>query len=246
MLRKLSVLLFINSDTTFTVRLPQLSKEFQESFPHPEVPPLPRILSLVSMSMSKQTHNHFFASVMDSKKDLITIYNNVVLWMLKRDMLITLHLRIRVIATRELKVRVKAARDLKISRKGPTNRPPLPSYYDFDEAYLPTSSSRKETSFLLESGPRRSSRRVSSVGSGRSEISELNFDEDSLDAADDEENTSNSDSEVDGEDSGWDTTEDHLWPSMIPEPGKATPMQRRWLSAMSEGKQPDIARRFEL
>jgi len=55
-------------------------------------------------------------------------------------------------------------------------------------------------------------------------------------------------------DSGWDTSLeeagevdiDDLSPSIISDPGKATPLERRWLAAMSVGKEPEIERRFEL
>jgi len=43
----------------------------------------------------------------------------------------------------------------------------------------------------------------------------------------------------------WDNRENYLLPTMIHDPGRATPLQRRWLSAMSEGKDASVARRFE-
>ncbi|KAJ3516543.1 hypothetical protein NLJ89_g1047 [Agrocybe chaxingu] len=231
----------------FNVPLPELTVQFQEAFSHPSVPPLPRILATISTSMSRQTDNHFFASVVKSK-ELIPMYHDVVQWMLKRDMLITLHLRIRVVATRELKLRVKSERDLKLSRqygKGHLSRSRLKSSRSTDhEDGQPSTRARGSRIFPGNSptAPLTFSRRVSSNESGRSDISELNFPEDSVLA----EEESDSNSEVDEEDSGWDTTEDHMWPGIINDPGKATPMQRRWLSAMSDGKESDIARRFEL
>ena len=41
----------------------------------------------------------------------------------------------------------------------------------------------------------------------------------------DDDNDSPNDSELDAEDSERDTSEGHLCPSMVSEPGKATPMQ---------------------
>jgi len=196
------------------------------------------------MSMSKQTDNHFFASVMNSKKELIPVYHDVVLWLLKRDLLITLHLRIRVVATRELKIRVKTARDMKLGLKnGVLRRRSTAEEYTFDEEY-PSTASERQTSFFLKSSSKAAqnfARRMSSSHSRQSEISELNFNEYAVD----DDSDSHNDSEPDAEDSGWDTSEDPLCPSMIPEPGKAKPTQRRWLSAMSEGKDPVIARRFD-
>jgi hypothetical protein len=46
-------------------------------------------------------------------------------------------------------------------------------------------------------------------------------------------------------DVGWGSKEDTLWPSMISDPGRATPLQRKWLSAMSEDKEEYITSRFE-
>ena len=41
------------------------------------------------------TENHFFATVVKSK-DLIPLYKDVVVWMLRRDLLVVLHLHIRI------------------------------------------------------------------------------------------------------------------------------------------------------
>lgn len=176
------------------------------------------------------------------------MYHDIVLWMLKRDMLITLHLRIRVVATRELKLRVKDERDRKMGlQSGNGGRFQKKSKSGSENG--DTSATRNASFFLSPRSARKFARRISSNESGKSEISELNFDTDETMQVVEEEEGSDSDednSEVDEEDSGWDTTEDHLWPSMINDPGKATPMQRRWLSAMSEGKEPAIAKRFEL
>ncbi|KAF8150632.1 nitrogen permease regulator of amino acid transport activity 3-domain-containing protein [Crassisporium funariophilum] len=242
----------------FGTPLSQLSAEFQEAFSHPSVPPLPRILATISTSMSKQTDNHFFASVVKSK-ELIPMYHDVVVWMLKRDMLITLHLRIRVVATRDLKMRVKAERKQKLARKfargagarrdgsgSSSGRPADLDIDDLTEEGLSSATTSAGVGLILSPRTARNfARRISSNDSGRSEISELDFREEHLEE-NGAESEGDSNSELDEEDSGWDTTEDHLWPSMINDPGKATPMQRRWLSAMSEGKESSIAKRFEL
>ena len=198
--------------------------------------------------MSKQTDNHFYASVVQSK-EFIPMYHDVVLWMLKRDMLVSLHLRIRLVATSELKARVKDQRNRKIrrnlARRDNALNPQSTSQDDstVNEAGLPLNALSKNPTFFLS---RKTARKFArSRDSDRSAISELDF----RGADETEEDTPgsdvNSNSELDEEDSGWDTTEDHIGPSMINDPGKATPMQRRWLSAMSEGKEFAIARRFE-
>ena len=234
----------------YSRRLAQLTAEFQEAFTHPAIPPLPRILATVSTSMSKQTDNHFFASVVRSK-EFVPMYHDVVLWMLKRDIIVALHLRVRLVATSDLKARVQDERNRKkmrdFTRRDHRSIPRSTSHDDSTvnvEEHSPNTLSKNGTFFLSPKTARRFAR---SRDSDRSGISALDF----RGADEAEEDTpesqvdSNSNSELDDEDSGWDTTEDHVGPSMIDDPGKATPMQRRWLSAMSEGKAFAIARRFE-
>jgi len=174
------------------------------------------------------------------------MYHDVVVWMLKRDMLVTLHLRIRIVATVELKCRIKEQRrEMKIAQKLSKNNPSGKLQAD-SVRDAQSSNGSPRNPFYLVRNPLRFARRISSNESGHSEISELNFqEEDLIDRLDDPGESANSNSEPDENDSGWDTTEDHVGPSMINDPGKATPMQRRWLSAMSEGIEPAIAKRFE-
>ncbi|KIY73207.1 hypothetical protein CYLTODRAFT_342484 [Cylindrobasidium torrendii FP15055 ss-10] len=89
----------------FSASLLDLSEEFDKEFKeqHPEVMSLPKIMSAISTSASQ---SHFFASVVQTK-DNIPLYHDVVVWMLKHELLVTLHLRVRVVATGELKQRVK-------------------------------------------------------------------------------------------------------------------------------------------
>lgn len=188
------------------------------------------------------------------------MYHDVVLWMLKRNMLITLHLRIRIVVTQDLKFRVKNERESYMTQRSALGQTPSSHnssshkgktpILDTDKSSLSTSGSAKyPTFFFSPKTAHQISRRVSSIDSEKSGISELDFD-----AAEQQQLqqprhqvilSDSSNSEIDEDDSGWDTTEDHLWSSVITDPGKATPMQRRWLSAMSEGKDPVIAKRFE-
>jgi len=39
--------------------------------------------------------------------------------------------------------------------------------------------------------------------------------------------------------------DDNHLPSIIEDPGQASPLQRRWIAAMSEGKNQELARRFK-
>lgn len=71
---------------------------------------------MISSSLAKQSDNHFFASVV-KQKELIPLYHDIVVWMLKRDLLVTLHLRIRIIATRELKKRASDSRKAALANR---------------------------------------------------------------------------------------------------------------------------------
>ncbi|KAF8876720.1 nitrogen permease regulator of amino acid transport activity 3-domain-containing protein [Infundibulicybe gibba] len=234
----------------FEQPISELVSEFENEFSHPSIPPLPKILATISASIAKQRENHFFASVVQSK-ELIPMYHDVVLWMLKRDMLITLHLRIRIVATQELKVRVRLARERALSRRtggrGRSGRSGLRQELEFDEMSGSEMSSQGPSGIAwLSLSPRsahRYSRRMSSTESARSLISELIIPETDEEGETDEE-PKGEESTSDIEDDGWDTPEDHLRPSMITDPGMATPLQRRWLTAMSEGKEDHIARRL--
>ncbi|KAF8072057.1 nitrogen permease regulator of amino acid transport activity 3-domain-containing protein [Lyophyllum atratum] len=233
--------------------LSELTAEFESQFDHPSVPALPVILANISSSISKQTDNHFFASVVQNK-DLIPMYHDVVLWMLKRDMLITLHLRVRVVATRKLKLRVRIERENALAKKAGTRDrlrrgllQELRDGADEDDDELdfsppsgtpwlplsPKAAHRHSRRQSNESGKQDNTESQALDGGGTGDTEKRATDEDGSD-------------ELDDPDSGWDTAEDHLRPSMISDPGRATPLQRRWLAAMSEGKDPYIAKRFQL
>ena len=175
------------------------------------------------------------------------MYHDVVLWMLKRDMLITLHLHIRVVATRELKVRVRIEREKALAGKvGGTKDRNLNGLHSES---TPTENDLDETPFdvmwLSPHRARRHSTRHGSKNSGKSDLSELVIKESDGDD-DSSRRLTDEDPETDEDGLGWDVADDHLFPSMINDPGRATPLQRRWLLAMSEGKEPHIARRFQL
>ncbi|KAK7051103.1 Nitrogen permease regulator 3 [Paramarasmius palmivorus] len=214
----------------FDHAVPRLAEDFERDFGAYQLPPLPQILSLISTSSANQSGNHFFASVVQSK-ELIPIYHEVVVWMLKRDMLTTLHLRIRIVATSELKAHVRLtrakARSEKNGRQGRRNE--------------------RDTNRWLNLPPVEDTplQRVHSVDSSHSELSELVLESDGQDESSTGDYVEGMESSDEREDSGWETAEDESIASIISDPGRATPLQRRWLSAMSVGKDPRIVRRFE-
>jgi hypothetical protein len=211
--------------------------------------PLPKILSTISTSTSKQSDNHFFATVVVSK-DLIHVYQDVVLWMLKRDLLITLHLRIRVVATADLKQRVRRSRDMKRASSGKSGSSRGRASFDMGSNPFGHDSDAESTLepmgginwlSLSPKSARRHTRLLPSVDSGTSKNGEITPDNDGEYGFEDEKEVDDSDEA----NVGWGSKDDTLWPSMISDPGRATPLQRKWLSAMSEDKEEYIASRFE-
>lgn len=80
----------------------ELTADFAKTFP--SLPPLPLIFSSLSSSP-----DNFFETVVKSKEK-ITMYQTVIVWLLKRDLLVMLHMRFRLIATPTLKQLVAATR----------------------------------------------------------------------------------------------------------------------------------------
>jgi hypothetical protein len=208
--------------------------------------------------MSKQTENHFYACFVKTK-ELITTFQDVVIWLLKRDLLITLHLRVRVVAPPDLKLRVQLQRERILARKkamlrGQSRRGSRTSRTHDDEL-IPQEIGGLTTfpnSGLpwLTLSPKHGTNRLPSAESNRSGISELVIEEDEDEYYEDDYEgeggqESESDMNDDMNDSSWDAEDDKRSPSIISDPARATPMQRRWLSAISEGKDPYVAKRFE-
>ena len=266
---------------------------------------------------------HFYATVVQSNKSFLPFFHNVVAWMLKRDLLVTLHLHVRVVAT--VVVKQKCRDDMERERaervtkwpgrnarfqtphtgqegggsgslgrrnRGPTlaeevivedeggadektprvseeemgdgdEDPDLvkPSSFEGSPNWfslsprearrrtrrLPSTSSSRALSSEYD-GPYMSRRRSSardhpgSASRGRSRILEDVISENPFYESG-EEDDGGDDDEGDTEDS--EDEDDESVPSIIPDPGRATPRERRWLSKMSEGKSSWIAKRFE-
>jgi hypothetical protein len=168
--------------------------------------------------------------------------------MLKRDMLITLHLRIRVVVTQELKMRVLLARE-QASREDRRQSRLRQELISEDNPDLASDTRTAWVSFSPKSA-RKHTRRLPSADSGdcllSDQVAGIDVDEET---GDEDGDGSEDEDEIEEEREeafvNWDDREIYLWPTMINDPGRATSLQRQWLSAMSEGKDPTIARRFE-
>ncbi|KAI1796991.1 nitrogen permease regulator of amino acid transport activity 3-domain-containing protein [Ganoderma leucocontextum] len=256
----------------FPSKLATLSEEFSKRFALAGVPPLPKLLAMISTATHKPTANHFYATVVHLK-ELIPLYLDVVLWMLKRDLLIRLHLRIRIIATEELKKRVRQSWEQHIARK--RSRPRAHSNSrrrgsvsgrqdrrhggNSDEKTGPdfeTASDSSPVEYWVSLSPKSARKQARQR---LNEEEERDEDEDEGNDEDDEHHDpeKHDDEDVDEEflssstdEAKWaeyykDGAENDNIPFMIGDPARATPLERRWLAGMSEGKDPHIVRRFE-
>ncbi|RPD68440.1 hypothetical protein L226DRAFT_548549 [Lentinus tigrinus ALCF2SS1-7] len=253
----------------FPTPLATLSEEFARTFGQSGVPPLPKLLAMISTATYQQLANHFYATVVRSK-DLIPLYGEVVLWMLKRDLLIRLHLRIRIIATAELKKRVRKGWEEHVMRKRARSRSRsisigrsrargndspergLGRRGGADEKSGPNLESVSESSpveYWVSLSPK-TARKQTRERSPEKVKSKKDSDED--EDADEREKPEELDDEF-----VWSSADEAKWDeyykaggndyvaSMISDPARATPLERRWLAAMSVGKEPYIARQFE-
>ncbi len=229
---------------------------------------------------------------------MIPLFQDVVIWLLKHDLLITLHLRIRVVVTPELKVRVRELRaiaiaarreklhavreeNVRVSNGGGGGRgvPGIPEEAEGDrdggrgnngssantddvdvtkDASTPADSS--PVNYWLTMSPksaRRHTRKLSTSHKSEQSRSSLDENEERMgrrggagdhryaeyyDDDEDEEEDDEDGESIISDDSGspeWDRS------SIICDPARATRLERAWLDAMSEGKEPHITKRFE-
>ncbi|KAH9980375.1 hypothetical protein BGW80DRAFT_1516597 [Lactifluus volemus] len=83
-----------------------VAKKFRDAFPDPSIPSLPQLLATISGASS----NHFYTTVVKSN-DRVPMFHDVVPRMLQRDLLVTLHLRVRIVVPAVLKARARRWRD---------------------------------------------------------------------------------------------------------------------------------------
>lgn len=162
--------------------------------------------------------------------------------MLKHDLLCTVHLHVRIVATSELKIRVREAHERKLERLGDRQlRGRRPSELLESESSMDKRPGNPGVPWLSLSpkSARRHTRRIPSIESELGSEGVGSY----IDQEKEDEDVTE---ESDEDNVGWGTVEDTVSPSMISDPGTASPLERRWLTAMSEGKDEYIARRFEL
>jgi hypothetical protein len=142
-------------------------------------------------------------------------------WLLQRRLLVRLHLRIRVVVPPALKAHVAAARARRaaLAKRGRGGALPV-----MQEA------SEEGADGFFPFSPRAARIRTRGLSPAAQEKGEKVTFEDVEDSA-----SASDEDEVD---------RDEGRPSVIEAPGAATPLQRRWLAAMSENKDPVLATQF--
>ncbi|KAI0787437.1 nitrogen permease regulator of amino acid transport activity 3-domain-containing protein [Fomes fomentarius] len=276
----------------FSSPLAALSAEFADRFSEAGgVPPLPKLLALISTATQthkQSTNQHFYATVVHSK-ELIPLYSDVVLWMLRRDLLIRLHLRIRIIATEALKKRVRQRWEEHAMRKRSRSRARkigrgrergattdsfdrgrgrrgdvdvdmgMHGAADMDDKaggpVLETVSESSPVEYWVSLSPKTARKQARSQRALDDDGGDVTRDEKGKGEGEDgrgrekgeevdEELFSSSADEAKWEEYYQNGGNDNI-ASMISDPARATPLERRWLAGMSEGRDPHIVRRFE-
>ncbi|KAI0322142.1 nitrogen permease regulator of amino acid transport activity 3-domain-containing protein [Amylostereum chailletii] len=221
--------------------LKELSVAFRQAFPDRSIPPLPQLLASVSQSPS----NHFYATIVKSK-ELVSVYLDVVQWLLQHDLLVTLHLRIRVFAPGELKREV---------RKRWKSRRRV-SWRDDTDAIFSQRGRRERSSGMQEEGlldsldsprwphlsPQRLRNRSRRGSSSRVEPPIL---EEGIELDEELEQQMAEVAAVGVDEEGLGAEDDDDVSTIIPDPARATFKEKQWLQMMSEGKEDSVARRFD-
>lgn len=230
----------------FDASLKDLAKEFRQAFPDPTIPQLPQLLATISGASS----THFYATVVKSK-DRVPMFHEVVRWMLQRDLLVALHLRVRIVVPASLKARVRHRREGLRKNRWHTG---------VDDAFRTrrrhrarTDSGGSEGDFGLFDEPPWYTRRAPGSqhnGSSIHEVIEPPILEEGIELdeeidGEDEESADEADAASHREEEEEEEEEDDNETSMLADPGRATAVQRRWLQAMSEGKDELVTRRFD-
>jgi hypothetical protein len=177
------------------------------------------------------------------------MFHEVVRWMLQRDLLVTLHLRVRIVVPASLKVRVRHRREELRENRWQDDT------FRTRRQRARTDSGGSEGDFGLFDEPPWYTRRTPGSQHNGSSVreaieppileegieldEEIDGEEEGEESADEAEAASCREEEVEEEE------DDDSETSILADPGRATAVQRRWLQAMSEGKDELVTRRFD-
>ena len=180
------------------------------------------------------------------------MFHEVVRWMLQRDLLVSLHLRVRIVVPASVKARVRHRREELRKNRWHTE---VDEEFRTGRHRARADSEGSDGDFELFNEPPWYTRRgPSSQHSGASirevieppileegleldeEIEEIDEEAQSVEEADAASRREEDDDEEEGDDNET---------SILSDPGRATAVQRRWLQAMSDGKDELVTRRFD-
>ena len=211
------------------------------------VPPLPKLLSLISSNSSGQRANHFYATVVQSK-ELIPLYRDVLLWLLKHDLLVSLPLYVRIFVPVTMKL------TLNTERMGEWMRERKRGYYAFVEESTQENDGPADSSPIdnwLSMSPKTARKQTSELSRSfaahhphdQGSRTEKSTEKDVEDRFDVEEEEQPSMRQAMFQE--FDRIQGDLRPSFIAEPSRATALENAWLADMSEGKDQRIVKLFQ-
>lgn len=201
--------------------LSSLSQQFQDAFP-PTTPALETILAAVSAS--PQAFAHFVPS-----DDHVDLYHQILIWLLKNDTLIMLHVRFRLVATEDVKRAVHKAAQRRKSRsftqeeeRGRRRKPSGPGKKEGDEPQrllppppTPPVDDGTEIDLIAHEARERSSpERRNDIYVEETEEVALDFE-----------------------------VPEQFEESFIMEPGRATPLEQAWIEEIAR-RRPEQQKRF--
>lgn len=189
---------------------------------------------------------------MVKSKDQCPLYEDVIAWLLKHDLLISLHLYIRIVIPYPIKLRFSDRRTTELKKKKKRG------YYAFDEENLPENS--PENKGVADASPvdnwlsmsPKTARKQTHQRSQPSSTHTPELDDELLQQEKDDIPEDRFDVEEeeqrDPDEVLFDAFDDNcgdIRPELIIEPSRATALQNAWLAEMSRDKDPNIVKLFQ-
>ena len=201
------------------------AQQFAKKFLAP-VPPLPSLLSSLS-----ENHQAFRGVI--PTPDHRSLFTNVLIWLLQNDLLVLLHVRIRIFASTEVKARIVDIRRKHAAERQAKARAPMTPRSGKKKLERPASPKLFDLQLNQSSSPETTKQsRWDTSGDRRRTDSDPTLDDDSEEVG------------VDFDDSDLDDPA-AVEESIICDPSRATRVERMWLEAMKDGKDPFVKKMFE-
>jgi hypothetical protein len=189
------------------------------------ISPLPAFLSAISSSHKP------YSSIVPSR-DHRPLFLDALAWLFKHDLVVMLHIRVKIVVNEEIKRTVREARRIELveAKQRKKLRKERRSSLSLEGLLLSNGFDRTRRSGSGEL-KRRESASPDLLHARRRSSSHIDMD------------LNGDDREIDVVE--WGEADDDLTPSLIPDPGRATPLERRWLQAMCVGISGPVVQLFE-